>query len=270
MRWGRELAAIQHSKQTAWTIRDRSCSLPLAVVVVVVVAVVVAKYPPLCLDLSGSGWVRRIRCCGKPAEYCETAYLLPVFSPGMQSAAAPCAGTPISCLVYTAFRDRRPGLAAATRWRSAAGVGAGSGLGKRRKRGGKVDSTFIMSALRLEGWPEPGREGLERESQRLRAPAACRGRATTTQAADSLRRRNGDKSWALPMASERSGRSGIGCPVALSGQGSVVWTKIQTTCQHHLDLCRLTSCTTRVPLSCLTDGQAAKSTRPKTCHLKVS
>lgn len=56
MRWGRKLAAIQHSKQTAWTIRDRSCSLPLAIVVVVVVAVVVAKYPPLCLDLSGSGW----------------------------------------------------------------------------------------------------------------------------------------------------------------------------------------------------------------------
>lgn len=142
--------------------------------------------------------------------------------------------------------------------------------GQKEKRGGKVDSTFIMSALRLEGWPEPGREGLERESQRLRAPAACRGRATTTHAADSLRRHNGDKSWALPMASERSGRSGIGCPVALSGQGSVVWTKIQTTCQHHLDLCRLTSCTTRVPLSCLTDGQATKSTRPKTCHLKVS
>lgn len=138
MRWGRKLAAIQHSKQTAWTIRDRSCSLPLAIVVVVVVAVVVAKYPPLCLDLSGSGWVRRIRCCGKPAEYCETAYLLPVFSPGMQSAAAPCAGTPISCLVYTAFRDRRPGLAAATRWRSAAGVGAGSGLGKRRRGEAKL------------------------------------------------------------------------------------------------------------------------------------
>lgn len=90
----------------------------------------------------------------------------------------------------------------------------GSGLGERRRGEAKLTarSSWPRCDWRAEGWSEPGREGLERESQRLRVPAACRGEGprlkplTVSVAATVINPRRFP--W---YRRDRSGQSGIGC-----------------------------------------------------------
>ncbi|KAK0740261.1 hypothetical protein B0T18DRAFT_205298 [Schizothecium vesticola] len=188
------------------------------------------------------------RCCGKPDECCVfmTSFLA--------RHAEPCSMCRDAHQLPCLYRFPRP-----TTWFGCiSSVAVGCWCWAKGEGGGKVDSTFIMAAMRLEGC-----QSLDGRAWNARA-SGCGPRQhalesdhdssplTVSVGATVINQRR------PPMASERSGRSGIGR--RLSGQGQWLGQKAKPPIKIISSCDVSTPCTTRVPLSCLTD-QAAKSNR---------